>query len=69
MTRPKREHQPDRFVAGDHPACVPADGTPATCPCHWWPDVREAARCCQMAGMCDVAGEKAYIPWPDQSQP
>jgi hypothetical protein len=68
MTRPKREHQPDRFVrettrlhARARDAC--------DCPCHWWPDVREAARCCGSAGMRYIATENAYIPWPDQSQP
>jgi hypothetical protein len=68
MSRPKREHQPDRFVRETTRLCTRGRDA-CDCPCHWWPHVREAARCCGSADMRYITTEDAYIPWPDRSQP
>jgi hypothetical protein len=31
------------------------------CPCHWWPDAREAVRCCPNRGL-RWAGD-GFVPW------
>jgi hypothetical protein len=68
MTAPKRrERQLDPFVRETTRLRARGRDT-CDCPCHWWPDV-EHSPCCAMAGMRYIAGEDAYVPWPEQDQP
>jgi hypothetical protein len=36
------------------------------CPCHWWPDVKEAVPCCPNRGM-RWAGD-GFVPWSDSKE-
>lgn len=64
----RREHQPDPWLRTISRYAGRKWGLPYDCPCHGWPGIREAVRCCGSAGMRYIASEGAYVPW-EQDQP
>jgi hypothetical protein len=69
MSKPKpHERQPDPYLRIVDRYAKRGWTLPCDCPCHWWPDVREGAPCCERRGMRYIPAENAYVPW-DGGQP
>jgi hypothetical protein len=66
MTAPKRsEQQVDPYLRTVDRYRKRNWDLKCDCPCHWYRNVCEAVRCCEMQNMRYVAAENAYIPWPE----
>jgi hypothetical protein len=60
--RRRLDRHPDRYVRATNRYAERGLDV-CDCPCHWWPDVKEAAACCPSRGL-RWAGD-GFVPWND----